>query len=81
MYQAVTSKIAVKNCFSMLEVISEADEEDNILPKLIQEQKVDGVIVIGRMKDTYLKKIKEVSAIPTVYMDFYDEKQSCDAGT
>lgn len=79
MYQAVTSKIAAKNCFSMLEVISETDEEDNILPKLIQEQKVDGVVVIGRMKDTYLKKIKEVSAIPNVYMDFYDEKQSCDA--
>ena len=79
MYQAVTSKIATKNCFSMLEVISEADEEYTILPKLILEQKVDGVIVIGRMKDAYLQKMKEVSALPTVYMDFYDEKQTCDS--
>ncbi|WP_455717986.1 LacI family DNA-binding transcriptional regulator [Anaerosporobacter sp.] len=79
MYQGVTTKVAMKNCFSMLEVISESDEENNILPKLIQEQKVNGIIVIGKMKDEYLKMIKEVSTLPTVYMDFYDDKQSCDA--
>ncbi|WP_455717766.1 substrate-binding domain-containing protein [Anaerosporobacter sp.] len=50
-----------------------------MLPKLIQEQKVNGIIVIGKMKDEYLKMIKEVSTLPTVYMDFYDDKQSCDA--
>lgn len=79
MYQKVTTKVTLKNCFSMLEVISEYDEENNILPKLIQEQKVDGIIIIGKMKDNYLKMIKELSTIPTVYMDFYDDKQSCDA--
>lgn len=79
MYQAVTTKVTKKNCFSLLEVISESDEENNILPKIIQEQKVDGLIVIGRMKDSYLGKIKEASTIPVVYMDFYDEKQTCDA--
>lgn len=79
MYQEVTTKVAMKNCFSMLEVINEFDENNNILPKLIQEQKVDGIIVIGKMKDDYLKRMKELSTIPAVYMDFYDDKQSCDA--
>jgi DNA-binding LacI/PurR family transcriptional regulator len=79
MYQAVTTKVALKNCFSMLEVISEHDENNEVLPKLIQEQKVDGIIVIGKMKNNYLKMINEVSTIPLVYMDFYDDKQSCDA--
>lgn len=79
MYQMVTTKAVSKGCFTMLEVISSEDAAALNMPKLIQEEKVDGIIVIGRMSEEYLDALDEKSKIPTVYLDFYNEKKDCDA--
>lgn len=79
MYQMVTTKAVSKGCFTMLEVISKQDETELNMPKLVQEQKVDGIVVIGRMNTEYLSALDENTKIPTVYMDFYDETKACDA--
>lgn len=79
MYQAVATKALQKECFTMLEVISEEDENACILPKILQENKADGIIVIGRPGRGYLEKLKERAGVPIVYLDFYEEKQNCDA--
>lgn len=79
MYQMVTTKAVSKGCFTMLEVISNEDAAALNLPKLVQEEKVDGIIVIGRMSRAYLEALDTKAKIPTVYLDFYDEKKECDA--
>lgn len=79
MYQALTTKAVAKGCFMMLEVVSGADEEAGNLPKIIQEKKVDGVIVIGSMMGEYLSLLNQEAGVPIIYMDYYDEKQACDA--
>lgn len=79
MYQMVTTKAVSKGCFTMLEVISSQDAAELNMPKLIQEEKVDGIIVIGRMSEEYLEALDEKSKVPTVYLDFYNEKKDCDA--
>lgn len=79
MYQMVTTKAVSKGCFTMLEVISSQDAAELNMPKLIQEEKVDGIIVIGRMSEEYLDALDEKSKIPTIYLDFYNEKKDCDA--
>lgn len=79
MYQMVTTKAVSKGCFTMLEVISSQDAEALNMPKLIQEEKVDGIIVIGRMSEEYLDVLNEKSKIPIVYLDFYHERKDCDA--
>lgn len=45
--QSVAIRATAKECFTMLEVIGMAEEENGRLPKLVQERKVDGIIVIG----------------------------------
>lgn len=63
----------------MLEVIGTSDEASCNLPKVVQEKKVDGVIVIGSMASDYLTVLNEEAGVPIIYMDYYDEKQACDA--
>ena len=46
MYQAVATRATAKECFTMLEVIGMPEEENGRMPKLVQERKVDGIIVI-----------------------------------
>ena len=79
MYQALTTKAVAKGCFTMLEVVSAADEEALNLPKIVQEKKIDGIIVIGSMMSDYLSLLNQNAGVPIIYMDYYDEKQACDA--
>lgn len=79
MYQELATRAVKKSCFSMLEVISAYDEQTLVLPKLITEnQKVDGIIVIGRPKTDYLKMLYQYKKIPMVFMDFYDDEEVFD---
>ncbi|WP_310604312.1 LacI family DNA-binding transcriptional regulator [Anaerosporobacter sp.] len=79
MYQAVTTKGVSKGCFTLLEVVSKEEENGLYMPKLIQEQKVDGLIVIGRLNDAYLAQINKFAGVPIMYLDFYNDKETCDA--
>jgi len=80
MYQELATHAVRKNCFSMLEVISSYDEENLMPPKLITEnQKVDGIIVIGRPKKSYLKMLYQNRKVPMVFLDFYDDEDIVDS--
>ncbi|MBO5178267.1 MAG: LacI family DNA-binding transcriptional regulator [Lachnospiraceae bacterium] len=79
MYQEINMAAVKNNSFVMLEVLNAADEKAGIPPKLLKENKIDGLIVLGGLKSAYLKMIKEHYATPTVYLDFYDQtiKEDC----
>lgn len=79
MYQMVVAKTASNGCFALLEVITEENEAQNVMPNLIAEQKVDGIIIIGPLKKEYLAYLEEAGKVPFVYLDYCDEKQDCDA--
>lgn len=80
MYQEVVNKAVKNSCFTMLEVISHQAEENLEIPKLIEEEKVDGVIVIGRASKEYLQMLyRYVDKLPVVYLDFYDDNFKCDS--
>jgi DNA-binding LacI/PurR family transcriptional regulator len=80
MYQELATRAVRKNCFTMLEVVSSEDERSLIAPKLItQEQKADGIIIIGRPGKNYLKLLYNNRKIPMVFMDFYDDDLNVDS--
>ena len=79
MYQEINMAAVKNNSFVMLEVLNAADEKAGTPPKLLKENKVDGLIVLGGLKSAYLKMMKEHYATPTIYLDFYDRtiKEDC----
>ncbi len=79
MYRAVATKAISKECFTMLEVLSvEAEQEHRELPKLLQEHKVQGVIIIGLLKEDYLNMLIREAQVPMLFLDFYDKGHDCD---
>lgn len=72
LYQSLSTSAVRKNCFVMLEIISGEDEKKLELPRLIQERKIDGLLVLGNMGSDYLKMLTMEKNIPIVYVDFYD---------
>lgn len=79
MYQAVATRATAEECFTMLEVIGIAEEENGRLPKLVQERKVDGIIVIGKMMDDYLQHLNTEAGIPVIYLDYYNGREASDS--
>ena len=70
MYQELATRVVRKNCFSMLEVISNFDEVNLIAPKMTEEVRVDGIIVIGKPKKDYMKILYQNKKVPMVFLDF-----------
>lgn len=79
MYQAVATRATAEECFTMLEIIGKAEEESSRMPKLVQERKVDGIIVIGKMMDAYLQHLNTEAGIPVIYLDYYNGREASDS--
>jgi DNA-binding LacI/PurR family transcriptional regulator len=79
LYQEVASAATKDGCFSMLEVVQPEEEKDCVLPKLLQEKKADGLIIIGRVKEEYLAQLQRDAEVPLLYLDFYDKDRESDA--
>lgn len=79
MYQQVATRAVAKACFTLMEVVSEEMERECELPRLLREQKADGIIVIGRLFDKYLTFLNRSIELPIIYLDFCNEKQELDA--
>ena len=74
MYQEVATKAVAKDCFTMLEILSQTNEKRLEMPKLLQEDKVDGLIIIGLLKEGYLAALEQYCRVPLVCLDFYDKR-------
>lgn len=79
MYQQVTAEAIERDSFIMLEMVSQEMEKNKEIPKIISEQKIDGVLVLGLISDDYLQALAESTRIPVVFLDFEEGKQMEDA--
>ncbi len=79
LYQDVVMLTSEMGSFAMLEVITRVMETSNELPRLLKEQKIDGIIVIGRISAEYRKLLTENKTVPLVYMDYLDEEKDADS--
>ncbi|MBQ7775425.1 MAG: LacI family DNA-binding transcriptional regulator [Lachnospiraceae bacterium] len=72
MCQEITAKAMEKGSFTLLEFIQEEEERKGKLPKLIRENKIDGLIVVGKPGFDYAKMLEKTVKKPMVFLDFYD---------
>lgn len=79
MYQRVNLEAASNGCLTLLETISLQMVRDKELPVMLKENKVQGVIVIGRLNPDYLDFLEKNVTVPIVFMDFCDYTRDIDA--
>ena len=79
MHQQVSQIAMDKGCFTMLEVISNENEKAKVIPRLVEDKKIEGIVVVGRLDQDYLRTIKEQSGISMVYLDFCNHSGDEDA--
>ncbi len=77
LYQNVLSELLSQNYFGILEVLRDEDEAALILPKIIQDTKVDGLIIMGQVSTGYIELISKIQE-PFMFMDFYEHHHNID---
>ncbi|MGN0395792.1 MAG: substrate-binding domain-containing protein [Coprococcus sp.] len=59
LYQHVSQKAIQRGCFTMIEIISDETERKHDFPKIVSDNKVDGIIIMGDFKDDYVNFLFE----------------------
>lgn len=77
-FQTITFRLSRLGYYGLFESISYEDERNGVLPRLLQEKRIDGLIVLGQLQSSYLQKLIDTQ-IPLVFLDFYDENFEVDS--
>lgn len=78
MYHNVVKALSGENYYAIMEIVTSQAEKEQLIPSVISENKVDGIIILGQMCPEYLETIKR-TLIPLVFLDFYDEQLDVDS--
>lgn len=73
-YQKIITCAGSKNCYVILEMLDIAHEKALEEPKLVQGDRIDGLMVLGGIQTRYLQMLKKKCRVPVVYMDFYNRQ-------
>lgn len=78
LFNHLTKALLKQNFYGILELVSIEDEKNLIIPKLIQDNKVDGLIFLGEFSTEYIKKIKTETE-NFILLDSYTDDTSIDS--
>lgn len=77
MYQNVVMQLTRNGLYNNMEILSRESEDNLILPQMIQNRKVDALIVIGQIRHAYLRLMRNLN-LPVMFLDFYDAQNETD---
>ncbi len=72
MYQNVVLALSEYGYSAILEVITDEMIDRQKLPKVLSDNKIDSLVVMGPIRGNYAELLKN-NGLPVVYLDFYDE--------
>lgn len=81
LYQKVLQALSKKSYYGIIEIVTKEDEEKNSIPRMIQDSKVDGIIVMGSFKKSYIEYLSELDDVPLLLLDSYDKHSNYDTVT
>ncbi|MBQ8297894.1 MAG: LacI family DNA-binding transcriptional regulator [Ruminococcus sp.] len=74
----ISNKLSENNIYTVYECVPAASESERIMPKMITEKKIDGIIVIGQIRRRYIELLSKVE-LPLIFVDFYDNRFNVDS--
>ena len=81
LYQKLAERITEKDSTPLLEVIGAGQESENILPRIIEGQRSDGIIVMGTFQRRYMELLRTAPEriMPLIFLDCETESERDDA--
>lgn len=77
-FNTLSSELLTRGYYSIMELLSDDDENNCSLPRMIQDKKIDGLIILGQTSDLYLETLNKTYS-NFILFDFYSAKLSFDS--
>lgn len=77
-YQCLVQSLTEIGYVALLEVVTKPSELNQIVPSILQNQQMDGLIVLGSFPKNYLDQLID-APLPLVFLDFYNWLYDIDA--
>lgn len=71
LYENLVKTLYKYEYFGILELLTSEDEKNIHIPKVMQEQKVDGLICLGTTKQEYIEFMAHQTQLPIYFLDTY----------
>jgi len=80
LYNDVALSLLQHDYYCIMEILSPEDEASNRMPRMIQERKVDALVILGQLNESYLEFFAEQYS-NFVLLDFYNGHHNFDSVT
>ena len=77
-FNTLSKELLSRNFYSIMELLSDDDEKNLTIPRMIQDKKIDGLIILGQTSDAYLEEINKTFS-NFILLDFYTTKFNADS--
>lgn len=78
LYEQVVRMLYKYECYGILELLTDNTRRDKMLPRILQEGKVDGVILLGITDEKYIQFLMKESERPVFCLDMYFSSMTLD---
>lgn len=78
LFNFLSKELLNQNFYSIMELISDEDEANATLPRLLMDKKVDGIIILGQVKNDYIEAINN-HFDNFMLLDFYTNNTAIDS--
>jgi len=75
LFNYLSTELLEKNFYPIMELVSQEEEDNLELPHILQDKKVDGLVLLGQVSEAYVKKTAE-SCRNLLLLDFYTKDSS-----
>ncbi len=79
LYQDVVQQAAQRGCLVLLEMLDDAQASECAMPRLVAENRAEGLILLGRPPFDYAGRMRQRWPRPVVYLDFCAPEANMDA--
>lgn len=78
LFNHLSQALLKRNYYSIMELLTDQDENSLVIPRMIRDEKIDGLIILGQTSDEYIERINK-SFSNFILLDFYSEKKNYDS--
>lgn len=78
LFNFVSSELLNRNYYCIMELLTDEDEQNCNLPRILQNKKVDGLIILGQVSNEYLDLIDN-NYNNFILLDFYTNRMKVDS--
>ncbi len=78
LYQQLVNSLSSRGFYGILELLQVEDEKNLVMPKMLTDKKVDGIIILGQVSVEYTSFIHDEQPFPMMFLDYYIGKGEYD---